>query len=143
MPRRIGITWKRIADGLRSLWRLTRARTDTDGAWLWALPIGGFVVCVAILVLAGVWSGAWAAEYIPVALIEGLVISGLFFVCFMSDADPPESDHGDDGPGRDPESSPPPFDPTVWLSLFTDGKGLPPDRDAIRESRREPVGAPR
>ncbi len=144
VPPRIGIAWKRIADALRTLGRSTRPQTDRHGAWALALPIGGFVLCVAILVLAGVWSGAWAAEYIPVALIEGLVISGLFFVCFLSDADPPENDHGDDGPGRDPVSSPPPFDPTVWLPLFTEGMGpSPADRDAARASRREPVGARR
>ncbi len=144
VPPRIGISWKRVADALRSLRRLTRPRDGGHGAWVWALPIGGFVLCVAILVVAGVWSGVWAAEYIPIALLEGLVISGLFVVCFASDPEPPENDHGDDGPDPDPASTPPPFDPTMWLPLFADGEGpSPADRDAARGSRREPVGAPR
>ena len=99
---------------------------------------------MGILLVAGVWSGVWAAEYVPMALLEGLVIAGLLVVCFASDPEPPENDHGDDGPGHDPASTPPPFDPTVWLPLFPDGESPSPvDRDAVRGSRSEPVGAPR
>lgn len=144
MPPRTGITWKRVADALRALGRSTGPQGGRRGAWVWGLPIGGFVLCVAILVVAGVWSGVWAAEYIPIALLEGLVIAGLFVVCFSSDPEPPENDHGDDGPGRDPASTPPPFDPTVWLPLLPNGESpSPADRDAARGTRREPVGAPR
>jgi hypothetical protein len=144
VPPRPGITWKRVANALRSLGRSTRPDGGRRGAWVWGLPIGGFVVCVAILVVAGVWSGVWAAEYIPIALLEGLVIAGLFLVCFAKDPEPPENDHGDDGPGHDPASTPPPFDPTVWLPLFPDGEGRSPtDRDAARGTRRAPVGARR
>lgn len=140
MPPRPGITWKRVADALRSLGRSSRPDGGPRRAWVWGLPIGGFVLCVAILVVAGVW----AAEYIPIALLEGLVIAGLFLMCFATDPEPPENDHGDDGPGHDPASTPPPFDPTVWLPLFPNGEShSPDDRDAVLGTRREPVGARR
>ena len=137
-----GFTWRRVADSLRSLDRMVRSEREAHGAWVWAVPLSAFVLCVTILVVAGVLSGVWAAEYIPVALVEGLVISGLFVVCF-TERDQRENDHGDGGPGPDPSRNPPPFDPTVWLPLFAEiGHDPLGDRDPAR-AQREAVGASR
>ena len=136
--------WRLVSDQVRGLDRSLRATSAGRHGWPWAIPIGGFVVCVSILVLAGVLSGVWAAEYIPTALFEGLVISGLLVVCLAPVMEPPDSDPGDRGPDTDPTSSPPPFDPTLWVTLLDDAggpSGAPPSPKEGRE--REPVGANR
>jgi hypothetical protein len=119
--------WTLVSRQVRQLDRRLRPPSGRRRAWLWAVPIGGFVSCVSILVVAGALSGVWAAEYIPTALFESLVIAGLFFVCIAPVVDAPDNDHGDRGPDTDPASSPPPFDPTVWVKLLGDPPG--PDGD--------------
>ena len=99
---------------------------------------------MSILVLAGVMSGVWAAEYIPTALFEGLVISGLLVVCLTPVTDTPDSDGGDRGPDKEPTASPPPFDPTLWVALFEDAEpASSAGRQVKEETRREPVEAQR
>jgi hypothetical protein len=103
--------------------------------WVWAIPVCGFAFCVAVLIVAGALSGVWAAEYVPTAIFESLVIAGLLLVCIVPVMEAPDNDHGDRGPDPDPVSSPPPFDPTVWVRLKSAPEG-PPALD------REPNGAP-
>lgn len=119
-----------------------RASASRRGLWRWVIPGGGFVLCAAVLVVAGIMSGVSALEYIPIALFEALVIGGLFIVCISPVTDPPESDDGGRGPGDDPTSAPPPFDPTLWVALFSEGDSSPSADGTTRETtHREPVGA--
>jgi hypothetical protein len=135
--------WRLVSNQVRGLDRGLRATSSGRRGWPWAIPIAGFVMCVSILVLAGVLSGVWAAEYIPTALFEGLVISGLLVVCLAPVMDPPDSDQGDRGPGTDPTSSPPPFDPTLWVTLMDDGDPSSARQSLKDEREREPAGLPR
>lgn len=107
--------------------------------WRWAVPCGGFALCAAVLLVAGIVSGVSALEYIPIALFEALVIGGLFVVCMSPVTDPPESDDGGRGPDDDPTSAPPPFDPTVWVALFNESDSTP----SAETSHRDAVGARR
>ena len=135
--------WTLVSSQVRGIDRRLRA-TSGGRRWLWAIPVGGFVLCVSILVVAGAVTGVWAAEYIPTALFEGLVISGLFIVCLAPVMDPPDNDPGDRGPDTDPTSSPPPFDPTLWVALFRDTDGVPSSGQPVKEEpHREPVEAQR
>jgi hypothetical protein len=136
--------WMLVSNQVRSLDRGLHATSGGRHVWPWAIPIGGFVLCVSILVLAGVMSGVWAAEYIPTALFEGLVISGLLVVCLTPVTDPPDSDDGDRGPDTEPMASPPPFDPTLWVTILADPDGSPSaDHHPKEERRREPVESTR
>jgi hypothetical protein len=135
--------WMLVSNQVRSLDRGLRTTSGGRHIWPWAIPIGGFVLCVSILVLAGVMSGVWAAEYIPTALFEGLVISGLLVVCLTPVTDAPDSDDGDRGPGTEPTASPPPFDPTLWVTLLGDADGSPSPEGNSKERKREPVEAAR
>jgi len=136
--------WMLVSNQVRSLDRGLHATSGGRHVWPWAIPIGGFVLCVSILVLAGVMSGVWAAEYIPTALFEGLVISGLLVVCLTPVTDPPDSDDGDRGPDTEPMASPPPFDPTLWVTILGDPDGSPSaDHHPKEERRREPVESTR
>jgi hypothetical protein len=136
--------WRLVSSQVRGIDRRFRAPSGRRRLWLWAIPVGGFVLCVSILVAAGAMTGVWAAEYIPTALFEGLVISGLFIVCLAPVMDPPDNDPGDRGPDTDPISSPPPFDPTLWVALFRDTDGVPNAGPNVKEEpRREPVEARR
>jgi hypothetical protein len=136
--------WMLVSSQVRGIDRRFRAPSGRRRLWLWAIPLGGFALCVSILVVAGAMTGVWAAEYIPTALFEGLVISGLFIVCLAPVMDPPDNDPGDRGPETDPTSSPPPFDPTLWVALFRDSEpGSSGARHVKEETRREPVEAQR
>jgi hypothetical protein len=136
--------WMLVSSQVRGLDRGLRTTSRGHHAWPWAIPIGGFVLCVSILVLAGVMSGVWAAEYIPTALFEGLVISGLLVVCLAPVMDPPDNDQGDRGPDSGPNSSPPPFDPTLWVGLFDDADAARRADHPLKEERpREPAEAKR
>jgi hypothetical protein len=136
--------WMLVSSQVRGIDRRFRGPSGRRRLWIWAIPVGGFALCVSILVVAGVMTGVWAAEYIPTALFEGLVISGLFIVCLAPVMDPPDNDPGDRGPGTDPTSSPPPFDPTLWVALFQDAEPAPSGGHHPNEApRREPVEAQR
>ncbi|HYL72507.1 MAG TPA: hypothetical protein VEY89_14515 [Candidatus Dormibacteraeota bacterium] len=80
------------------------------------LSAAGFAVWAATLVLVGVFTGVSAAEFIPTAIVEGLVIGGLILVAYMP---PDAAAPGDDEGERHPESPAPPLDPNVWAPLFS------------------------
>lgn len=144
MPHFARTVWALVSNQVRWIDRRFRASSGRRRLWLWAIPVGGFVLCVSILVTAGAMTGVWAAEYIPTALFEGLVISGLFIVCLAPVMEPPDNDSGDHGPDTDPTSSPPPFDPTLWVALFEDAEpASSAGRQVKEETRREPVEAQR
>jgi peptidoglycan/LPS O-acetylase OafA/YrhL len=129
-----------VAGRLRQLDRRLHIDHNGRSEWDWAIPIAGFVVTVAILIVAGVMSGVWAAEYIPTALVVGLVMAGLFVACMAPEAGPPEDDHGNRGPDKEPSSTPPQLDPRIWVALLADL-----DVDTIRageERGGDPVGEP-
>ena len=131
----IRAVWALVAAQVRVLDRRLRPPGARRGVRVWSIPIAGFTVCAAVLVLAGAMSGVWAAEYIPTAMFESLVIAGLLLVCIAPVMDSPDSDHGDRGPDPDPFPSPPPFDPTLWVRVMSEPE-RPPNLD------REPNGAP-
>lgn len=115
--------------------RVLRAPGSRRGLWRWAIPLGGFMLCAVVLLVAGIVSGVSALEYIPIAFFEALVIGGLFVVCMSPATDPPESDHGG-GPGDDPTSDPPPFDPTLWVSMLR-GSDTVKERDVPSRPTRQ------
>jgi hypothetical protein len=124
--------------------RVLRVTAGRRGLWRWAIPVGGFGLCAVVLLVAGIMSGVSALEYIPIAFFEALVIGGLFVVCISPATDPPESDDGGRGPGDDPTSAPPPFDPTLWVALFSESDpGSQNDVAGPPVPQREPVGARR
>jgi hypothetical protein len=145
MRRRGGTVSKVISERLRRLEELLHIDARGQSRWAWITPVVAFVVTVSILVIAGVINGVWAAEYVPTALVVGLVMSGLFVACMAPEAAPPDEDHGDGGPGREPSPTPPRVDPAVWLTLLSDipsdsGRG---DQDRQEQRLPEPVGAAR
>ena len=124
--------------------RVLRLTAGRRGLWRLAIPVGGFGLCAVVLLVAGIMSGVPALEYIPIAFFEALVIGGLFVVCISPATDPPESDDGGGGPGDDPTSAPPPFDPTLWVALFSESDpAAKSDVSTPAAPRREPVGARR
>jgi hypothetical protein len=125
---------------VRTAGHALRLTSNRSGPWRWLIPVGGFGLCAAVLVVAGIMSGVSALEYIPIALFEALVIGGLFIVCLSPVSEPPDSDDGGKGPGDDPTSAPPPFDPTLWVTVL-DPDATPDADGAGRE--RELVGARR
>lgn len=146
MSDRGGRVSEAVSGRLRQLDRLLHIDHGAQGEWDWAIPIAGFVVTVAILVVAGVMSGVWAAEYIPTSLVVGLVIAGLFVACMTPEALPPEDDHGGNrGPDTEPSATPPQLDPRVWSTVLADldvdGGRADLERDA--EPVREPISASR
>jgi hypothetical protein len=118
---------ERISDRLRRLDSRLHINHGRRSEWFWVIPLAGFAVTAAILIVAGAMTGVWAAEYIPTALIEGLVIAGLFLACLSPDAAPADGGPGDRGPDTEPSPAPPQFDPTVWVALLADS-----DVDAVR-----------
>ena len=82
--------WRGVA--LR-IWRLYAVECGRRSRRLLLIPLSGFTVWVTTLLVLGVRTGMWAAEYIPTAVIEGLVIAGLLFVaCFFPDGAPTSGD---------------------------------------------------
>ena len=63
--------------------RQLRAANGGNRAYVWGLPAAALVLCFTILVVAGALSGASPAEVLPIAIFEGLVISGLFVACML------------------------------------------------------------
>jgi hypothetical protein len=133
-----------FARQVRQADRVLHLAAGRRGLWRWAIPVGGFGLCAVVLLVAGIMSGVSALEYIPIAFFEALVIGGLFVVCISPATDPPESDDGGRGPGDDPTSAPPPFDPTLWVALFSESD--PATKNDVLNpgpTQREPVGAGR
>lgn len=98
----------------------------------------GFGLWVVSLMVVGAVTGVWAAEYIPTALVEGLVIAGLLFVASL----PPEEaesdgDGGEHGREPAPPSPAPVFDAALWSPLFADAR----DAGAL-DGDRERAGSP-
>jgi hypothetical protein len=145
MARHTGTVSKRVSEQFRRLDRRLHIERSGRSEWIWAIPIVGFAVWVATLVFTGVMTGVWAAEFIPTALVEGLVIAGLFVICLAPETAPPENGPGDRVRRTEPPSTPTPSDPTVWLAMLAelDGGAVNADRDSREESLREHVGAPR
>jgi hypothetical protein len=133
-----------LARQVRRADRVLRDTSGRRGLWRWAIPLAGFGLCAVVLVVAGIVSGVSALEYIPIAFFEALVIGGLFVVCMAPVIDPPESDDGGRGPGDDPTSAPPPFDPTLWATMLSESDAVK-ERDVPSPSapRPERVGARR
>ncbi|HEY6468594.1 MAG TPA: hypothetical protein VI434_02395 [Candidatus Dormibacteraeota bacterium] len=139
MARRIRTITGLFAQQVRRADHVLRTSAKRRGLWRWALPCGGFALCAAVLLVAGIVSGVSALEYIPIALFEALVIGGLFVVGMAPVTEPPESDDGGRGPDDDPTSAPPPFDPTLWVALFREDDS---GRNA-ESGHREPARARR
>ncbi|MDQ2960570.1 MAG: tripartite tricarboxylate transporter TctB family protein [Candidatus Dormibacteraeota bacterium] len=135
MPIRTRTVSTTVSTWLHGLDRRLHIDDSSRTAWAWALPAIGFVVPLTILVVAGVMSGVWAAEYVPTAIVVGLVIAGLFVACTLPEPAPPWDEGDDHGHDHKP-SSPPSFDPTAWMPAVR-------DLDADPETLREPVGASR
>ncbi len=123
--------------------RVLHITAGRRGPWRWAIPIGGFGLCAVVLLVAGIMSGVSALEYIPIAFFEALVIGGLFVICVSPVTEPPDSDDGGRGPGDDPTSAPPPFDPTLWVALFSELDPATNSDVLSSPPSREPVGAGR
>ena len=138
MARHTGTVSKRVSDRFRRLDRRLHIDRGGRSEWVWAIPIGGFAVWVVTLVVAGVMTGVWAAEFIPTALLEGLVISGLFVACLAPEEAPPATNQDDRGPDTESPSTPPRTHPAVWLALLADlsADPVPTDRDGDEESLR-------
>ncbi len=134
-----------VSARLRRLDDLLHIDHSGRSEWDWAIPIAGFVVTVAILTVAGVMSGVWAAEYIPTALVVGLVMAGLFVACMAPEAVPPDDRHGNGGGDGEPSQSPPQLDPRVWRALLAglDADTVPTCEDSDGEALRAPVGTTR
>jgi hypothetical protein len=132
-----------MSERLRRLDRRLHIDHRGQSEWFWAIPAIAFAATLAILVIAGVMSGVWAAEYIPTGLVIALVIAGLLVACMTPEEAPPEDDRGDRGPDTEPSSTPPRFDPGIWLALFNDADTVRANHEREEERAREPVGAPR
>lgn len=142
MAHHFRVTWGRVSRRLRGLERQLRFAHGGSRRYTWGLPGAALLLCITILVVAGALSGASAAEFLPIAIFEGLVIAGLFVACMMPAVSPPD-DHGDWGPGPDPPPTPPPADPTVWVQLLADSNVIARSAgEGEQQSSRELTGAP-
>jgi hypothetical protein len=144
MERHFRKVWGTATDRVRGLERQLRNANGGNRAYVWGLPAAALVLCFTILVVAGALSGASPAEVLPIAIFEGLVISGLFVACMLPPAGTADNDQGDRGPGPDPSPSPPPSDPSVWVRLLADSN-IPRQgaHDVKEESPPELVGTRR
>jgi len=143
MAHHVQAIWGRTSRRVRGLERQLRMAHGGNRVYSWGLPAGALLLCFTILVVAGTLSGASAAEFLPIAIFEALVIAGLFVACMMPAVSPPD-DHGERGPDPDPPSTPPPTDPSVWLRLLEESNITSPGAgDTDKHTRREPTGAPR
>src|ERR1035437_4561199 len=142
MPSHMGTVSRMLSGRLRQLDRRLHIDDSEESEWVWAIPVVGFAVTVAILIVAGVMSGVWAAEYIPTALVVGLVISGLFVACMLPEDIPPEHDQGNRGPDTEPSATPPRVPPPGWVGPARRLGGEPGPRGRGAEER-PPRGAGR
>ena len=143
MPHDFHAILGQVSRRLLGIERQLRTAHGGNRAYTWGLPAAALLLCFTILVVAGTLSGASAAEFLPIAIFEGLVIAGLFVACMMPAATPPD-DRGDRGPDPEPPATPPPTDPTVWVRLLAELNLPSPDAGNIEEhTRRELTGAPR
>src|ERR1035437_3878399 len=62
MPSHMGTVSRMLSGRLRQLDRRLHIDDSEESEWVWAIPVVGFAVTVAILIVAGVMSGVWAAE---------------------------------------------------------------------------------
>jgi hypothetical protein len=87
-----------------------RLRIDHRGRseWVWAGPLLTLAGTVALVVGAGVQSGVTVAMYLPVALVLGVVMTGMSiaYMTPMADAEPPPDDRRD-GDAPVPDGTPP------------------------------------
>jgi hypothetical protein len=145
MRRRDGTVSKVISERLRRLEGLLHIDARGQSRWAWITPVVAFAVTVTILVIAGVMSGVWAAEYVPTALVVALVMSGLFVACMAPEAAPPDEDQGDGGPGNEPAPTPPRVDPGIWMALLSEisGDSASGDDNRKKQGLPEPVGTSR
>jgi hypothetical protein len=143
MPHHVHVIWVRASRRLRGLERQLRLAHGGNRAYTWGLPAAALLICFTILVVAGILSGVSAAEFLPIAVFEGLVIAGLFIAGMMPAVSPPD-DRGDRGPDPDPAPTPPPSDPTVWVRLLKEANIESGGVSHLEEpARRELTGAPR
>jgi len=143
MPHHFRVIWGPLSRRLRGLDRQLRIAHRGNRAYTWGLPAAALLLCFTILVVAGIVSGVSVAEFLPIAVFEGLVIAGLFVACMMPAVSPPD-DRGDRGPDPDPAPTPPPADPGVWARLLADSNSTSrPAGDIEERSPRELTGAPR
>lgn len=138
MRRRGGLVSRVLSDALRGLDRRLNIDRGGGSEWAWAIPAAAFAVTVTILVTAGAMSGVWAAEYVPTAVVVGLVIAGLLVACAVPEEVPPDIDHDDRGPDREPPSQPPRPDQDIWMALFSDS--VAPTEPSAEERAPRPVG---
>ena len=136
--------WGTAARRVRRLERQLRIAHGGRRAYTLGLPAAALALCFTILVVAGALSGASPAEVLPIAIFEGLVISGLFVACMLPPTEAADNDQGDWGSDPGPAPGPPPSDPTVWVRLLADAD-IPMDaaRDLRDEAPRELAGTPR
>ena len=137
------VIWGRASRQVRRLERQLRSAHHCNRAYTWGLPAAALALCFTILVVAGIFSGASAAEFLPIAIFEGLVIAGLFVACMMPAVSPPD-DRDDWGSDPDPDPTPTPIDPTIWVHLLADSDvpGKPAGGSEERAAR-ELTGAAR
>ena len=83
MGRHFRKVWGTAATRVRGLERQLRTANGGNRVYVWALPAAALVLCFTILVVAGVLSGASPFEILPIAIFEGLVISGIFVACML------------------------------------------------------------
>lgn len=140
MAHHFGVIWAQISRRLRGLDRELDSAHRGNRAYSWGLPAAALLLCFTILVVAGIATGMPAAEFIPIAIFEAVVIAGLFIACMMPAVSPPD-DRGDRGPDPDPAPTRPPSDPTVWVRLLADVNGPSGPAD-VDERTRELTGAP-
>lgn len=144
MRRHFRKVWETAIDRVRGLERQLRNANGGNRAYVWGLPAAALVVCFTILVVSGALSGASPAEVLPIAIFEGLVISGLFVACMLPPTGTADNDQGDGGPGPDPSPSPPPSDPSIWVRLLADSTvSRQAAHDAKDETPRELAGTRR
>lgn len=132
-----------LSERLRRLDRRLQIDHSGQSEWVWAVPALAFVAILAILVVAGMMSGVWAAEYIPTGLVVALVISGLLVACMTPEAFPPGDDHGGRRPDTEPLPTPPTRHPGIWVTLLADTEAatVPSGSEHDQPRQPEPVGA--
>ncbi len=115
-------------------------------ALLSPLAFAVFILWAGILVTAGVLTGMSAVEYVPTALIEGLVLGGLLVVARM----PGEARPDDDGGGNDrldpsPSAAPSPASPPAWWDRLGDIDAADASTEDVIASqrKRQPAAASR
>lgn len=131
----------RVSARFRALDRRLHIDHRGRSEWIWAVPIGGFLLTFALFALQGtVVSGVTPALWVPVGLLIAGVIGGMS-IAYMT----PEPDGGasDDGGStrRDPPPDQPHDDWSSWLRRPPDELPDEPGR-VPRAPAREPAATP-